>query len=748
MAVVPEKREFHKNVYQSLSSQFWGGSSQSTRSAPGLCATTPCEPSPLPLCTPTGLSRTQFLVMAHSLKLPAVPAYNGQQGGWVFDRVLARTGGKHWWMAFIGRVKAGKLKSHPHQFRKLLRDGGTYTLTADSRFHIGRDTHFKVSCELCPGSCVDPACTSNLSTISNTSNLQPLSTSFELKRKLTGKELKINATANQTALDSKAGYVNIPYTTSVDVSNANEDKHGLQYRLGLCQITTRQSQQHHTPDAQASSPMNGEATGSSTARSKHGKHQMRLFAQAAIAAQGCKTLWQAPHFYDAAAQATADSPSPSAPDQPPHHTPQGPSTPAQRTQAGRSTKAAQPPASMPNKAGGTASTTRTSPVSCKPGGAGGRSLAAPSTPLPRNVGVHVGVTTPFSLDESEGEEEDMLASDELVSPVEPPSHTPLISMDAAQIQSALTEQRYTLDQLRQCVAEVRQDVQGGCLTAARVAETQKAKKGQRQLPWSSFVGSPHFKVAGLVGGLLRTHGLPVPQTGPGAGAHSAAAQAAGPNGDSSSVARPAPARQLQWLQQHLQQPLSNMSGGLFLTGAASLQLGRFQRAMFDFTRVITRYDMVLKQPARLASWDRPTAALPPPSTTGDGPEQEEQLLGGVERWQSLGQDCLRGDSALMETACARHSLSVSLRQQLIGPVRACADIRFTLDSPTALGALPWRSPGSAAAQLAAHMKELTPHTVDAVYGVDVALPYTRGAARAVLWWAPGRKEGTLALRLL
>lgn len=75
--------------------------------------------------------------------------------------------------------------------------------------------------------------------------------------------------------------------------------------------------------------------------------------------------------------------------------------------------------------------------------------------------------------------------------------------------------------------------------------------------------------------------------------------------------------------------------------------------------------------------------------------------------------------------------------------------------PPAPGAL---QPGKAARDSAAHAAErarcmarhvggMRPTLLDATYGLDLVVPGLAGFARLVAWYAPGRKEGMLELRM-
>ena len=86
MPVIPEKRELDARVQGALGAQFWGQPVQSGRAVAGTTTTVPCEPPPLSLVAPSGLSRTQLLVAAHAGGLPLFPGYCEEHGGTVSAR--------------------------------------------------------------------------------------------------------------------------------------------------------------------------------------------------------------------------------------------------------------------------------------------------------------------------------------------------------------------------------------------------------------------------------------------------------------------------------------------------------------------------------------------------------------------------------------------------------------------------------------------------------------------------------------
>lgn len=116
-----------------------------------------------------------------------------------------------------------------------------------------------------------------------------------------------------------------------------------------------------------------------------------------------------------------------------------------------------------------------------------------------------------------------------------------------------------------------------------------------------------------------------------------------------------------------------------------------------------------------------------------------------------------------------HALSISAAQQLVGPLRVRADFRMALEPPAApLDTLNPRTPspkgplrgaghsnGAGGARphwqtleiLSAAVRGMRATPLEAVYGLDLALPGSGGAARAAAWWSPARREAQFELRL-
>ena len=77
-------------------------------------------------------------------------------------------------------------------------------------------------------------------------------------------------------------------------------------------------------------------------------------------------------------------------------------------------------------------------------------------------------------------------------------------------------------------------------------------------------------------------------------------------------------------------------------------------------------------------------------------------------------------------------------------VRARVDMRFALDPTNMPQDRGERSTMKGLVQTALSVR---PSLLETVYGFDVVLPGTEGAARLAVWWSPKRREATAELRL-
>jgi hypothetical protein len=99
-------------------------------------------------------------------------------------------------------------------------------------------------------------------------------------------------------------------------------------------------------------------------------------------------------------------------------------------------------------------------------------------------------------------------------------------------------------------------------------------------------------------------------------------------------------------------------------------------------------------------------------------------------------------------ASVAHRVTLGARQQLVGPVRLCADVRWELATdggPAGEARLqPRVAPGvSFLSGAACHLRNLAPYRTDAVVGADVCL----GAGRVAAWVSLSKRQGLIELRI-
>lgn len=157
----------------------------------------------------------------------------------------------------------------------------------------------------------------------------------------------------------------------------------------------------------------------------------------------------------------------------------------------------------------------------------------------------------------------------------------------------------------------------------------------------------------------------------------------------------------------------------FASAAASVQLGAFSRPLLDYTAVSLRADVA--------------------AASG-------QLLGAARAAGAATAASLGAPAGAAGAPLGCH-VTISAAQQLIGPLRLRADLRLSAAAAAAAARGNW--PPSAPPPVAGRpVSAATVDAVEAVYGLDVALPAVLGAARIVAWYSPQRREGLAELRFL
>lgn len=245
LGLVPERRLLQNDILSSIGSQFWNQGSQSTSSIDGLINTAPGEPTPLPLCAPSGLSRNQLLVAAQAVTLPGLPAVCSNDGGIVADRVLFHTGSESWWATVSGRAKVQRILAQKRElgWKQPLSDPGNYTLSANGRALLGPKTVVKGRMELMQTKRSAPSGASG-EALNGLSSMLPawlqghtISGHTQLKHRLGQTELRAEAGINQRLVDNARGYTVAPLTASVDISTPAGQTSAVQYRVGVLHVS-------------------------------------------------------------------------------------------------------------------------------------------------------------------------------------------------------------------------------------------------------------------------------------------------------------------------------------------------------------------------------------------------------------------------------------------------------------------------------------------------------------------------------
>jgi len=245
MGITPEKHLLHSEVLSGLHSQFHSQASQSPQSLETTAIRAPGSLGPLPLSSPSSLSRTQFLVAAQAATLPCFPSSCSSDGGVVLDRVLVQGGkGEHLWAALTGRAKAQRIttKRRHHGWKRALADPESYTLCANARLRARPGSCLKLSAELQPRNASEEVQQQQASqadlgqSIAGVLRRSTVRASSQLQHRLRHAELRAGVAYNQRLQHCK-GYSTVPLTSSIDLCTPHQLSTPLQFRAGLYHAT-------------------------------------------------------------------------------------------------------------------------------------------------------------------------------------------------------------------------------------------------------------------------------------------------------------------------------------------------------------------------------------------------------------------------------------------------------------------------------------------------------------------------------
>eukprot|EP00887_Chlorella_sp_A99_P007649 scaffold20.g7649.t1 len=769
-SLVPEKRTSRHAVRQAISSQFWEQAVHSSRSIDGQVWQLPCEPPALSLTGSSGLSRTQQLLAAQAVGVPALPSYDGSSQGLVLDRVLAKLGGQRWWTALSGRVKAqrmyhtvaagsGKVAS--------LRDLQSYSLCARGRFQLGRRLVLNGVVEApdalllrdhvqrlrqrgaARGAAagVGPAApTAGGAAAPAAAAAEPYRAHASLRCALPGHDLTATVGYRQEYVDASGDYAHVPLAAALHLATRDRGD-GLQYRVGLHQARARAARAVTAPVTEAASR-------------RPVQLRTALHVQGAVAVEGEAFVWRGSGIggssgWTATPTAAAAEPAPGKVRQAGAAPPPSAQPPAEQPQKTRIATALDAAAAadegtaaapaMGNPGSGGSSSAGPVPAAAaaaggphgEPGGSRGATGDVPTAhhhaledfirPLEeaseRIGGIIHSVTHP-------GEDKGAAATGQAAA--QPRARTApgvagtgggdrgsgplacststagdgspsrLISLSADAITASIHDTVAALQQLKESVGRLTGDVQDGSLQRLSRQLAESRRSPARRRPYSMLLAQPHLKLNASMGCLARA---PLPSFR----ALSLPHALSGPL-DAAALRRAASVSSLasrnsvsSQLVESLEPYLKDTSLRVFASASVSGQIGRFTRPFLDYTAASLRADVGLTSPHTVGMVPDPAAMA---ADEGHRPDKHRAFA--------------------LEGQGAWHALSVSVAQQVGGPLRGRVDMRFALD-PTNLPLD--RGERSTMKGLVQTALSVRPSLLETVVGLDCVLPGTEGGAR-------------------
>lgn len=689
MPIVPEKLSSRQRSRSAISSQFWESPEHSARYIDGQVWQLPCEPPALNLTGTSGLSRTQQLIASQSLGIPAVPSYDANSGGLVLDRIIAKVGGRRWWTALGTRAKIQKLWTaasdstvHNRSRVKALRDLSSYSISARSRIQLGKALTLNGVVDVPDPSLLHPIVDGNRR---GQVIEQATACHLTLRAALPGHDVTASVGSNLDYVDSAGEYARVPLAMSLDL--ASQDRaDGLQYKVGVHQVCATAT------EFEGSGP------------EKEGVKRTVLHAQGAVAVEGETSLWKPFAVKLLPPQEVEEKPS------------------ASPLSSG----------DQPESLEGVEKHSETSidprqPVQDE--GQGSRVSKALAS-VTADGGIEAPAEDDFSLTpfvHSISDSDAIESEEPLDGP--PASHNPqpatVPMTTATSISETIAESLSLIRQLKDTVTKVTSDVQDGSLQ--RLSQQLHRQPPPVRLPYSILLSQPHLKLQGSMGCLAR---MPLPafvfgqDTSPReSGLNPVASSRHHRNPSMSSLASRNSVSSN--LAEAWEPYLKGTALRVFASAGISGQVGRFTRPFLDYTSASCRLDIGLTTPHLVGAL---------PSALAVNNAADTSTVHRPDRHRAFA----------LEGRGSWHALSVSLAQQVIGPIRARADFRFALDPINIPQDARERSTLKGLAQTAFSVR---PSLLEAVYGADAVLPGTGGAARVAMWWSPKRGEAMVELRM-
>lgn len=297
----------------------------------------------------------------------------------------------------------------------------------------------------------------------------------------------------------------------------------------------------------------------------------------------------------------------------------------------------------------------------------------------------------------------------------------ILPVSSDSIIDSISESVQALENIRANISKMTEEVQEGALQ--RFAANSKQKKQRRARPYSFLLSQPHIKVAASLGCLAR---MPVPNQFGIFGKDDVSDASAGPvipsmprNLNASTTSLVSKASFTSQLADTWEPYLKRTTLRVFSSIGLSAQVGKFARPYLDYTALDIKFDLGLNSQHVVGSL--PTSSAIDMTSRPD--KHRAFALEGKGIW---------------------HSCTISAAQQVFGPVRVKADFRFALDPMNIPQNQGERSTLKGIAQTALSVR---PSLLESMFGGDLLIPGTEGAARLGAWWSPKRKEGMIELRL-
>lgn len=323
----------------------------------------------------------------------------------------------------------------------------------------------------------------------------------------------------------------------------------------------------------------------------------------------------------------------------------------------------------------------------------------------------------------------------------------LLPVTSESISNLIAESFVALEDIRRNVLRITDEVQEGSLQ--KFASGARNRKSRRVRPYSFLLSQPHVKLAASLGCLVR---MPLPNKFGILGGDDLSESEnvqflptlrRNQNASTTSlVSKTSLSSQLAeaWepylkyvrimcvvynvlcMRVHRVFSCRKTALRVFSSVGIGAQIGSFTKPLLDYSSLNLKLDFGLNSQHVVGTL--PITGAPSAIDVGTRPDKHRVFaLEGKGIW---------------------HCCSLSLSQQIFGPVRGRADFRFALDPTNTPQNQGERSTLKGIAQTAMSMR---PCLLESMFGGDVLLPGTEGAARLAIWWAPKRKEGMIELRL-